>query len=130
MPTVLNETFTEPAPLDPPRKRWTRADCQLLESSGLWDRERLELVNGELISKMGKKVPHYFSTHALRRLLDQIFGAERVYTEIPIDVATPDNATNEPEPDFPRRFTSLAGTHRLNKWTCSWRLPTPVCVSI
>ncbi len=112
MPTVLTETFEQPAPLNPPRKRWTRAQCEALEASGVWAQERLELVNGELISKMGKKVPHFFSMHALRGMLDDVFGRTRVYTEIPIDVAPPDLPTNEPEPDLIvlkneiRQFTS------------------------
>lgn len=40
------------------RKRWTRADCKELQDSGLWEREKLELVEGELISKKGKNWKH------------------------------------------------------------------------
>lgn len=100
MPTVLKETYDPLPPQSPPRKRWTRAQCASLEASGIWEREQLELVGGELISKMGKKVPHFFSLHALRRLLDGVFTPRHVYTEIPIDVAVADNPTNEPEPDL------------------------------
>jgi len=100
MPTVLKETFTAPAPPDPPRKRWTRADCQLLESSGLWDRERLELVNGELISKMGKKRPHVQSATLLLPQLIALYGSNFVNSEAPIDVAPDDLTYNEPVPDL------------------------------
>ena len=100
MPTVLKETYDPLPPQSPPRKRWTRAQCESLEASGIWEQEQLELVGGELISKMGKKVPHFFSLHALRRLLDGVFTPRLVYTEIPIDVAAADNPTNEPEPDL------------------------------
>jgi len=55
MPTVITDRPYRPVPVDPPRKRWTRAECAALEASGLWDQQRLELVQGELISKMGKK---------------------------------------------------------------------------
>jgi hypothetical protein len=36
----------------------TRPGCATLESSGLWQQWHLELVGGELISKLGKKRPH------------------------------------------------------------------------
>src|SRR5271166_5375791 len=85
---------------DPPRKRWTRAECVALEASGLWDRERLELVHGELISKMGKKRPHVNALVAVQACLVRTFGEQFVNPEAPIDVAPEDNPTNEPEPDL------------------------------
>ena len=51
MPLVLTETPVRPTPLDPPRKRWTRAECSALEATGAFDTTRLELVEGELISR-------------------------------------------------------------------------------
>jgi Uma2 family endonuclease len=100
MPTALTEI---PAPLvssDPPRKRWTRAECATLEASGLLDQENLELVEGELISKMGKKRPHVNSFTVLQAWLMQVFGWRFVNAEAPIDVAPEDNPTNEPVPDL------------------------------
>ncbi|MGI8745358.1 MAG: hypothetical protein ACR2NN_22840 [Bryobacteraceae bacterium] len=58
MPTALMDAPLPPFALDPPRKRWTRAECSTLEASGLLDQQHLELVEGELISKMGKKRAH------------------------------------------------------------------------
>ncbi len=56
------EAIANPELLTPPgypnRKRWTRAECEALESTGLWERERLELIEGDLISRIGKKRPH------------------------------------------------------------------------
>jgi hypothetical protein len=43
------------------RKRWTRAECDALESSGLRANERLELVEGDLIDKQGEKRPRPFA---------------------------------------------------------------------
>jgi Uma2 family endonuclease len=100
MPTTLTEI---PAPLpsaDPPRKRWTRAECATLEASGLLDQENLELVEGELISKMGKKRPHVDSLTLLQEWLVQVFGFRSVNVEAPIDVAPEDSPTNEPVPDL------------------------------
>ena len=44
-------------PMVPSPRRWTRVECVTLEASGLWDQQRLELVHGELIGKLGKKRP-------------------------------------------------------------------------
>jgi Uma2 family endonuclease len=99
MPTAFTEIPSRPAPLDPPRKRWTRAECEALETVGLWEQQKLELVEGELISKMGKYRPHVNSVTLLMIRLAKIFGEQFVNPEAPIDVAPEDNPTNEPEPD-------------------------------
>ena len=77
-----------------------RAECASLESSGLWDQQHLELVHGELISKMGKKRPHVNALVAVQDWLARTFGQQFVNSEAPIDVAPEDNPTNEPEPDL------------------------------
>lgn len=89
-----------PAQLGPPRKLWTRSEIEALSSSGLLDAQRLELIEGELINKMGKKRSHVSSRVLLMRWLVQVFGELRVIPESPIDVAPEDNLTNEPEPDL------------------------------
>jgi Uma2 family endonuclease len=99
MPTAITETPPRPAPPDPPRKRWTRAECAALEATGLLEQEQLELVEGDLISKMGKRRPHVNSATLLAGWLAQIFGFQFVNQEAPIDVAPEDNPTNEPQPD-------------------------------
>jgi Uma2 family endonuclease len=100
MPVVLTEIPAPVAPPDPPRKRWTRAECATLEASGLLDQESLELVEGDLIGKMGKKRPHVDSLTLLQEWLVQVFGFRSVNVEAPIDVAPEDNPTNEPVPDL------------------------------
>ncbi|MGO4884075.1 MAG: Uma2 family endonuclease [Bryobacteraceae bacterium] len=97
MPITLTE-IPAPAPLDPPRKRWTRAECAAFESAGL-DLERLELVEGELIVKM-KNRPHVKVFTLLHEWLVLVFGWHFVNAEAPIDVAPHDNPTNEPVPDL------------------------------
>jgi Uma2 family endonuclease len=86
-------TFTRTTP-------WTRADCAALEASGQWDQQKLELVDGRLISKLGKKRPHVNAVVLLAAWLAQIFGFQYVNHAAPIDVAPEDNPTNEPEPDL------------------------------
>lgn len=100
MPTAFTEIPSPPAPLSPPRKRWTRAECAALEAAGLWDQQKLELVDGELISKMGKNRPHVIALTTMMRWLVQVFGWQFVNPEAPIDVAPEDDPTNEPEPDI------------------------------
>ena len=97
----MSATFTEsPVPLDPPRKLWTRSECEALEAAGLLDGQHLELIEGELINKMGKKRPHVIGLSLLLDWLKAVFGNNFVNPEAPVDVAPEDNPTNEPEPDI------------------------------
>jgi len=101
MPTVVTETpRIPPPPAEPPRKRWTRQECVALETSGIWAQQHLELIEGELISKMGKKRPHANAIAVVHAWLLRVFGEQYVNQEAPIDVAPEDNPTNEPEPDL------------------------------
>ena len=84
---------------DPPRKHWSRAECDALENTGLLNGERLELIEGELISKMGKKRPHTITLTLVATWLGRVFGPEFVNQETPIDVAPEDNPTSEPQLD-------------------------------
>jgi hypothetical protein len=100
VPTLVTQRPYRPVPTDPPRKRWTRTECATLESLGLWDQQRLELVHGELISKRGKKRPHVNALVAVQAWLVRTFGEQFVNPKAPIDGAPEDNPTNEPEPDL------------------------------
>ena len=97
MPTAVMEL---PAQSSPPRKLWTRAEYESLCSSGVLTDQRLELIEGELINKMGKNRPHVNSVALLVAWLTGIFGPRFVLQESPIDVAAEDNPTSEPEPDL------------------------------
>ncbi len=97
MPSVVTqESFLSS---DPPRKHWSRAECDALENAGLLNGERLELIEGELISKMGKRRPHTITLTLVATWLVRVFGPEFVNQETPIDVAPEDNPTSEPQPD-------------------------------
>ncbi len=96
MPTALTDL---PMTADPPRKRWTRAEYEKLLEETL-GQERLELVEGELISKMGKKRPHVNALILIQGWLVEVFGFRFVHPEAPIDVAAADNPSSEPEPDI------------------------------
>jgi Uma2 family endonuclease len=100
MPTAVTEAPYRPVPAEPTRKRWTRAEYAALDDIGLLNQQRLELVDGELISKMGKKRPHVNALTFVQEWLIEVFGRGVVNTEAPIDVAPEDNPTNEPQPDI------------------------------
>jgi Uma2 family endonuclease len=97
MPIAVTEL---PVRMEPPRKRWTRSECDALAESGVLDCQKLELIAGELIDKMGKNRPHVNSSRLLDIWLVGVFGARLVIPESPIDVSSEDNPTNEPQPDL------------------------------
>jgi Uma2 family endonuclease len=112
MPATLTERLSPPVVQDPPRKRWTRAECERLEGLGIFEQQRVELIEGELIDKMGKNRPHVRAAALLTAWLIQVFGGLRVNAEAPIDVAPEDNPTNQPVPDLFVLTGEYAGSAR------------------
>lgn len=100
MPATLTDRPAAPAAQYPRRKHWTRAELAIVEATGIFEQQHLELVAGELIDKMPKNRPHVDAAALLLTLLIQLFGGRRVNSDAPIDVAPEDNPTNAPEPDI------------------------------
>lgn len=82
----------------PPTKQWTRKECEALEKAGLVGIRDYELIEGKLIQKMGKNLPHIRALSLLIQWLVLRF-ASRVVPEPGIDVSPADNPTSNPEPD-------------------------------
>ncbi|BDC49764.1 hypothetical protein F183_A20800 [Bryobacterales bacterium F-183] len=82
-----------------PHKTWTREELLLIETTGVFEGTHYELIDGELIDKMGKKRPHSIAGRATVYALEEAFGRNYVEQESSIDVAPQDNPRNEPEPD-------------------------------
>jgi Uma2 family endonuclease len=99
MPSALIEVPVEKA-ASPKRKRWTRAECDSLDALGLLNEQHLELVEGELIDKMGKNRPHVNALVLIQGWLIQVFGIRLVNPEAPIDVSPEDSPSSAPEPDL------------------------------
>ena len=99
MPQTLSP-LTEKPSLEPTphRKRWTRQDCEFLVRSELLV-GRYELIEGDIISKMGQKPPHSVVIMLLNDWLVGLFGGKFVRIQLSMDIATEDNKINEPEPD-------------------------------
>jgi Uma2 family endonuclease len=95
MPAALLEPLESP-----PRKRWTREECEKLEAMGWFAGQKFELIDGDLINTMGKNSPHVVGMLLMHEWLVSVFGFRRVQQEAPTDVAPQDNRLNEPEPDL------------------------------
>lgn len=89
----------EAASSTPNRIRITRKMCDALADNGLLI-GRYELIDGEVISKMGQKPTHATVIRRLNSLLIQIFGERFVGVQLPIELEGTDQETNEPEPDL------------------------------
>ena len=100
MPTSVTAPPPAALPFDPPRKRWTRAQCEQLDQAGLLEQQSLELVEGELINTMGKNRPHVNAQVFMMGWLIRVFGLEFVNSEASINVAPRENPINEPQPDL------------------------------
>ena len=87
-----NETF-------PNRRRWTRDECERLVKKGELT-GRYELIDGEIISKMGQQSPHTIASMLFGQWLVALFGYLFVRTEKPIVIQGRMGKTNEPEPDI------------------------------
>jgi Uma2 family endonuclease len=80
------------------RKRWTREDYLFLERLGMLS-ARSELIDGEIIEKVGQNFPHGICVMKAILWLAGIFGGDFVQTQVTVEVADADQVTNRPEPD-------------------------------
>jgi len=78
------------------RLRMTREICEFLERGGLLP-DRYELIDGEIVSKMGQKNKHSLATARVFRLLDALYPADIVRNQSTLQL--PNDESNEPEPD-------------------------------
>ena len=99
VPVLIRTPLSVPEPVEPPRKKWTRREMQILEKTGLFEGERYELIDGELINKMGMNRLHALGIMAVVAALIRVFGVSRVQIQMPLDVAADDNPASEPQPD-------------------------------
>lgn len=88
-------------------RAWTTELCAPLEASGLFEQERVELVDGALISKMGKTRPHVNTSTLMLEWISNAFGRRFVNAGAPTDVSPEGNPWNEPEPDLARVLKNI-----------------------
>lgn len=68
--------------------------------AGLFAGQRFELIDGDLIDKMGQNPPHASAIRFLLMSLIRIFGAERILVQLPIEAAAAEQERSLPEPDL------------------------------
>jgi len=83
----------------PPRKRFTREEVELLAETGVFAGQRYELIDGDLIDKMGQSPPHVFAIQLLLRWLAGLFEGDIIRVQHPMEAAPGDHERNLPEPD-------------------------------
>jgi Uma2 family endonuclease len=78
------------------RKLWTRDEVATLNQA--FPEQRFELIEGELIDKMGQKPPHATLVAVLNGILSEAFP-RRVRVQSAISLPDPEGIRSEPEPD-------------------------------
>ena len=96
---MMSATLSTAIVAQPPRKRWTRDECEKLEMYGLLEAHRYELIEGDLIDKMGKNQPHIIWLALFQAWFTHRF-AGRVLAEATLDVSPEFEPTSEPQPDL------------------------------
>ncbi|MBV8729391.1 MAG: Uma2 family endonuclease [Acidobacteriia bacterium] len=79
------------------RKVWTRDEAAKLND--IFPLERFELIEGDLISKMGENPPHGYVLMVLIRILSDAFPG-RVRVQSQIGLPDPEGILSEPLPDM------------------------------
>lgn len=88
-------TLQPPPPENPERKRWTREECRQLIALGVLEPGRYELLEGDIVEKMGQNEPHIIVCKRIFFWLASAFGVEYVRPAAPVVVSE----ISEPEPD-------------------------------
>ena len=83
----------------PPRKRFTRAEVEQMLNAGLFAGQRFELIDGNLIDKMGQNPPHASGIQLVFSRLVKTLRPERIRVQLPIEVGATDRESSWPEPD-------------------------------
>ena len=81
------------------RKRFAREEVNQMLDLGLFSGQRFELIDGDLIDKMGQNPAHASAIRFLSGWASTHFPG-RFQCQLPIELAGPDAAWNEPEPDI------------------------------
>ena len=86
--------------IQPPRKRFTRSEVDQMLDTGIFGGQRFELIDGDLIDKMGQNPPHATAIELCMEMLIQIFGIKLVRVQLPMEAGAADRERSMPEPDL------------------------------
>jgi Uma2 family endonuclease len=90
----------EAAETPPPRKRCTREEFERLLETGVFAGQRYELIDGDLIDKMGQNPPHAYAIQLLSEWLASFLGMAIVRVRLPMQASGKDSERSLPEPDL------------------------------
>lgn len=79
------------------RKKWSVRECRFLTESGLLEPGKYELIEGEIVFKMGQGRLHIYVVSRIIAVLTAIFG-DAVQSQAQIGIGEKDEF-NDPEPD-------------------------------
>jgi Uma2 family endonuclease len=82
-----------------PRKKFTREEVDRMLDQGYFIGQRYELIDGELIDKMGQNAPHASGIRRASGWLASVVGDDRVRVQLPLEAAERDRERSLPEPD-------------------------------
>ena len=82
-----------------PRKRFTRDEVERLIATGIFEGQRYELIDGELLDKMGQKPPHAAAIQLLLATLARLLDLALIRIQLPIEASGADRERSLPEPD-------------------------------
>ncbi len=80
------------------RKKWSVRECRFLVDGGLLEPGKYELIEGEVVSKMGQSRLHINAVARILVALMAIFDALSIQSQAQIGIGELD-AFNDPEPD-------------------------------
>ena len=83
-----------------PRKRFTREEFDRLIESGFFEGQRYELIDGDLIDKMGQNPPNAVAIQLALVWLGTVFNLKLIRVQLSIEVSTADRLGSVPEPDL------------------------------
>jgi len=83
----------------PPRKCFSREEVDRLVDTGFFNGQRYELIDGDLIDKMGQNPKHAFAIRLLLKWLVGFLKIDQVQVQLPIETAGEDRDRSVPEPD-------------------------------
>jgi Uma2 family endonuclease len=83
----------------PARKRFTREEIERLAETGVFAGQRYELIDGDLVDKMGQNPPHSSGIQLLLEYLARFFEVGMIRVQHPMEAAAGDRERSLPEPD-------------------------------
>ncbi len=96
-----------------PRKKFTRQEFERLTVEGFFEGQHYELIDGDLIDKMGQKPLHMVGIQLLFKVLARIFGLDFIRGQGSMEVSDADRERSVPEPDV--AVTAAPMTEYLNR---------------